>query len=150
MSDGIDLVHRNKHDSLEIVKIKTGIGGRTTKGCIRVSSDARLVEMLEGLMLDAAYHQIYNAYTAIAGGQMARSMDHSRAKGESRSDEGNAGLLMAQYFTWAQAVQKARLSHAMCMDVIAFGNSLRQVDKDRRQPRGRAKINLVECLKLWS
>ena len=47
MIDAIDLTSRSRHDAIEIVEIKTGVGGRTKKGCIRVSTDARLMEMLE-------------------------------------------------------------------------------------------------------
>lgn len=53
------------------------------------------------------------------------------------------------YMTWATDCQRARLSHAAALDIIAFGQSCRAVDRARRMKNGWARENLGLCLALW-
>ncbi|GEM_PF-4134465 len=53
------------------------------------------------------------------------------------------------YVQWSKLCQVERVSHAMAMDSVAYGKSLRQIDHDRRQRTGTAKSNLIDALDLY-
>ena len=53
------------------------------------------------------------------------------------------------YVQWSKLCMVEKLSHAMAMDAIAYGKSMRQIDHDRRQKTGTARANLIEALDLY-
>jgi hypothetical protein len=86
----------------------------------------------------------------ITAGVGMKVFDPLRIRGAQTGDVERGAAAQTDYFNWARAVQKAKLDHAMCMDIIGMGLSLRNVDQNRRQPRGTAKKNLVLCLDLFN
>ena len=58
-------------------------------------------------------------------------------------------VIQKSYMGWATDCQRARLSHAAALDIIAFGQSCRAVDRARRMKNGWARDNLGLCLSLW-
>ena len=91
---------------------------------------------------------IASAFKSITSGLGARTFDPSRVVGTARDAEDGA-VAQSDYFRWARLVQKKKLDHAMCMDIVGFGISLSDTDTNRRRTRGTAKRNLIKCLNLW-
>lgn len=143
--------HRSKHDTIIPVEVRVGVGQRTIQQSWRVASDWQLRDLLESHKLEEAFDQIYSAYNAVTGGLGVKAMDHSQPLTKVTGD-GNGELMIskiARYIGWARSVQQSQLQHAQAVDIIIFGKQFRTVDRERRQRRGKARENLIECLKLW-
>lgn len=93
---------------------------------------------------------IATAFRIITAGMGMKVFDPLRVRGSGSGDTEYGAASQADYFKWAREAQKRRLDHAMCMDIIGMGLSLRNVDRNRRQPRGTAKKNLISCLDLFN
>ena len=143
--DLTQLSHRSRHDgglAWEAVRA----GSRTLRHNLRVIADKRLIDSLTDDQ-QAAMWFIARAYAIITQGLGARTFDPAAVRGGGGNIEYGANAI-AEYFRWATRVQRAKLDHAMAMDVIAFGHSLRDVDRNRRQQNGTCKANLLACLDL--
>jgi hypothetical protein len=121
-------------------------GRRTIQQNLRVVADKRLIESLTDDQ-QAAMWFLAKAWGLLTAGVGMRTFDPSHVRGGA-GDVSYGAAIIAEYFKWAEAVLRRKLDHSMCMDVIAYGHSLRDVDRNRRQPRGTAKKNLVGCLDL--
>lgn len=59
------------------------------------------------------------------------------------------GMAVSSYIEWAERCLREKISHAMAVDILAFGHSCRAVDRDRRLRAGTARRNLIEALALY-
>ena len=144
--DASILTQRSRHDGgLVWDMVRNGL--RTLGKRLRVSCDARLWNGMTSEQQDA-YEQIGLAYSIITSGMGMGAMDLLRVRG-GMGDAEYGAVLTAGYFEWARGVQRRKLDHAMALDSIVFGHSLRDIDRNRRQAKGRARSNLVMCLDVW-
>lgn len=140
------LQQRSRHDgglTWEAVRV----GQRTIRHNLRVVADSRLIASLTDAQCQAMW-SIARAYSMITAGLGAKCSDLSHVRGGG-GDIMYGAALIADYFTWSRAVKKKKLNHDMTMDIIAFGHSLRDIDRNRRQAKGTARKNLGLTLDLW-
>lgn len=57
--------------------------------------------------------------------------------------------LIDDYFAWGRECTRRRISHAAIMDVLGYGKSCRQVERDRRRRNGWAREELAQGLDLY-
>ncbi len=134
----------------ETVELRAGAQGRTVERCRRRVTDARLWEGMSVPQQDAAV-EIERAFALISRGvgyrisnPYAPRVDHGRTNANERQ-----GIVVAGYVSWANDCMKAKLSHAAALDILGFGKTCREVDRERRVRKGWARENLSECLFLW-
>lgn len=141
---------QEQHSPTETVELR-GHGQRTTDRHQRRLLDARLWDSLTPPQQDAAL-EIAATYQRFSGSLGYKMMDPHRLPGGQKSPDDpsvHQTHILSLYFDWAKTCQKQKHSHAMTVDILVFGHSCRQVDKERRQRRGTARQNLVDCLNLY-
>jgi hypothetical protein len=70
------------------------------------------------------------------------------AKGQNNIAESQARLIN-DYVGWTRECHKAKISHAMIIDVLVFGFSCAHLDRDRRVRNGTSRQNLLSGLSLY-
>lgn len=111
--------------------------------------DARLWDAMTDAQQDAAL-QIAEAFEAMSRGLGYVTSDWQRLPG---AGGGNAGAVHSRlihgYVEWTKSCHRDKISHAMIVDILAFGVSCRQQDRDRRLRAGSARRNLMDGLTLY-
>lgn len=115
--------------------------------------DARLWEAMRAKEQDAAL-SIAAAFELLGRGLGYARTDFSRLSssggGRSAAQVTEAqSRLIESYMDWARECTRRKLSHAMILDILCFGQSCRAVDRDRRLRNGAAKENLLRGLALY-
>ena len=144
--DAQQLGHRSRQDSLAWDLVKVGL--RTIQARLRVLSDKKLIESLSTEQQEAMY-LIAAAYHSITNGIGMKTCTWLLLPSSGAGDIHRGAALQADYFRWHTKCKDMRLNPQQALDVIAFGFSLREVDRNNKQGRGKARINLVNCLDLW-
>lgn len=112
--------------------------------------DARLWDAMSAAQQDAAL-QIALAFETMGRGLGYVSSDWQRIPGARGA--GNAGAahsrLIHGYVEWTKQCHREKISHAMIVDILVFGFSCRQQDRDRRLRSGSARKNLMDGLTLY-
>lgn len=113
--------------------------------------DARLWDQMTLHQQEAALKIDYGYNIMSKGlGYRISSADKERISGSRKHDINDfQAEQMRFYIHWANICIKENLCHAACIDILIFGKSCRQVDKDRRIRKGWAKHNLFECLSIF-
>ncbi len=99
-----------------------------------------------------AFAEIGRAFKSMTSGMTMKIMKYDeRVAGTSNQNAAEyEAALQITYMKWARQVQSDKaLEHAFCIDVIAYGKTLGQVDAERRMRKGKAKQNLLACLNVW-
>lgn len=145
--DAQQLAQRSRHDGgLAWDLIKVGI--RTIQARLRVIADKRLIESLSTEQQEAMY-LIAAAYSAITNGIGMKTCTWLQTPSTGLGDVDRGAALQADYHRWFANCIRHKLAPRQAIDVIAFGFSLRDVDKNNQQGRGKARINMENCLNLW-
>jgi hypothetical protein len=113
-------------------------------------TDARLWSAMTPVEQNAAI-LIATAYQTMGRGIGYVTSDWLRVPGSSGGgsmSDAHARLVTA-YVEWAERCAREKISHAMIIDILAFGFSCRAVDRDRRLRTGSARQNLLAGLKLY-
>ncbi|MDP2205454.1 MAG: hypothetical protein Q8K65_04040 [Alphaproteobacteria bacterium] len=112
--------------------------------------DARLWDAMTGAQQDAAL-QIAEAFEAMSRGLGYVTSDWQRLPGAAGSSNAGAvhSRLIHGYVEWTKNCHREKISHAMIVDILAFGLSCRQQDRDRRLRAGSARRNLMDGLTLY-
>jgi hypothetical protein len=125
-------------------------GAAAGTGARRRIVDARLWDAMTGAQQDAAL-QIAEAFEAMSRGLGYVSSDWQRLPGA--AGRSNAGAVHSRlihgYVEWTKNCHREKISHAMIVDILAFGHSCRQQDRDRRLRSGSARRNLMNGLTLY-
>ncbi|MDY0008592.1 MAG: hypothetical protein RBS08_02690 [Bdellovibrionales bacterium] len=112
--------------------------------------DARLWDAMTTAQQDAAL-QIAEAFETMGRGLGYVTSDWQRIPGACGA--GNAGAahsrLIYGYIEWTKQCHREKISHAMIVDILVFGVSCRQQDRDRRLRSGSARRNLMDGLTLY-
>ncbi|MBU6475409.1 MAG: hypothetical protein KGL10_07325 [Alphaproteobacteria bacterium] len=120
------------------------------RGARRRITDARLWDAMSFRQQDAA-SAIASAFEMLGRGLGYAQSNWQRipgCKGAENVAEAHARMLDA-YTLWARECARAKISHAMIVDVLCFGFSCKTVDGDRRQRNGTARENLMKGLSLY-
>lgn len=140
---------QENHSPTEPVYVQTTQNRKTQRSTRRIL-DARLWESLSLPQQDAALEIAAAAHLATKGVGFRTSPYSMHRLGPSAGSETERqAALVSFYFSWARECKQARISHACALDILLFGKSCRQVDKERRLRNGSARLNLVEVLKLY-
>jgi hypothetical protein len=112
--------------------------------------DRRLWESLTPAQQDAAA-EIARACETMSRGLGFSQSDWQRVPGaRGASNIGTLhGRLIRGYVEWSRLCQKEKISHAMIVDVLVFGLSLRQSDRERRVKKGFSRSNLLAGLRVY-
>jgi hypothetical protein len=131
--------------TMPVVLRGAGAGGAARRRIV----DARLWDAMTGAQQDAALH-IAEAFEAMSRGLGYVTSDWQRLPG---AGGGNAGAVHSRlihgYVEWTKNCHREKISHAMIVDILAFGTSCRQQDRDRRLRAGSARRNLMDGLTLY-
>jgi len=118
-------------------------------GARRRIVDARLWDAMTGAQQDAAL-QIAEAFEAMSSGLGYRTSDWQHIPGTAAGGAGAAhSRLIHGYVEWTKNCHREKISHAMVVDILVFGSSCRQQDRDRRLRGGSARRNLMDGLTLY-
>lgn len=139
--------HQERQNPTEAVRLRGAYEGDAAR---RRIVDARLWDAMSPTQQDAAL-QIAEAYETMGRGLGYVTSDWQRIPGA--SGVGNAGAahsrLIHGYIEWTKQCHREKISHAMIIDILVFGFSCRQQDRDRRLRRGSARKNLMDGLTLY-
>lgn len=120
------------------------VNSKAVRKRVRRSHDARMLFAL-GESRVRAMQLLWSAYMMIAAPLQAAVFNPFRmSAGGADVERGKA--LQQMYWRWAQEVQRLKLDHSMCVDVAVDGHTPGAVDVMRRQCKGKAMNNLIECL----
>lgn len=112
--------------------------------------DARLWDAMSPAQQDAAL-QIAEAFETMGRGLGYVASDWQRIPGA--GGPGGAGAahsrLIHGYVEWTKHCHREKISHAMIIDILVFGFSCRQQDRDRRLRSGSSRKNLMDGLTLY-
>lgn len=124
-------------------------GAAAGTGARRRIVDARLWDAMSGAEQDAAL-QIAEAFEAMSSGLGYMTSDWQRIPGGASGGAGAAhSRLIHGYIEWTKNCHREKISHAMIVDILVFGSSCRQQDRDRRLRSGSARRNLMNGLTLY-
>jgi hypothetical protein len=139
--------HQERQSPTEAVRLRGAHDGDTAR---RRIVDARLWDAMSAAQQDAAL-QIAEAYETMGRGLGYVTSDWQRIPGARGT--GNAGAahsrLIHGYVEWTKQCHREKISHAMMIDILVFGFSCRQQDRDRRLRSGSARKNLMDGLTLY-
>jgi len=140
---------QEKHSPTEPVVVRLS-ASRETQTAQRRLVDARLWDAMTPQQQNAACIIAF-AFETMGKGLGYVSSNWQRIPGcHTASNAGEAhGRLIQDYILWSTACAKAKISHAMVIDVLCFGFSCRMIDRDRRQTAGTTRRNLMEGLDLY-
>jgi hypothetical protein len=142
---------QEKHSPTVPVKtVRTTVSAVSQPQTQRRIVDARLWAALTPAQQTSAL-EIALAFETLGRGLGYIASDWKRipgCRGQSNAADAHARLVNT-YIDWTQRCQRKKVSHAMIVDVLVFGFSCRQVDRDRRQRTGTARKNLVDGLCLY-
>lgn len=141
---------QESHSPTESVSLRVSATRQDVR-CQRRIVDARLWDAMTFPQQDAAL-EIAKAYETMGRGLGYISSDWQRIPGGNRFAGNIADAhsrLINRYIDWTKACHKEKISHAMMIDILAFGFSCRAVDRDRRQRSGTARQNLLDGLALY-
>lgn len=138
---------QEKQNPTEAVRLRGAHDGDAAR---RRIVDARLWDAMSPAQQDAAL-QIAEAFETMGRGLGYVTSDWQRIPGASGA--GNAGAahsrLIHGYVEWTKQCHREKISHAMIIDILVFGFSCRQQDRDRRLRSGSARKNLMDGLTLY-
>ncbi|MEZ0263039.1 MAG: hypothetical protein ACAH80_18685 [Alphaproteobacteria bacterium] len=140
--------HRRIHrgEQFEADGGSTAANGKVVKKRFINAEDKQLKKALGDDRMKAMC-SLRSAYKMIEAGMGMQTFNPFRQPGGGGDVEAGAKL-MDFYWSWAVDVQKARLSHAMCIETVVFGKSLAEVQSENRRGRLAVKENLIACLDL--
>jgi hypothetical protein len=111
--------------------------------------DARLWGAMTAIQQIAAMDIAVTVESLSAGLGFAKvDLNHVRGSAGGNASEAHGHKIRA-YFEWAQKCHHLKISHAMILDILVFGHSCRQADRDRRVRAGSARQNLMDGLDLY-
>lgn len=130
-------------------------GGRK-RLCRRRLQDARLWEQIEGNHLERAAIRLCRGYSYICWGGRIKTSSWVECGISSRDpflcmeDDSLDYLIRCkkEYLRWAEECDRNKLHRTAVMDILFFGKSAGEVEKNYRKRHGWAVKNLVEALKL--
>ena len=140
---------QEKHSPTEPVAVRLTAEKTLHKSQRRIV-DARLWEQMTPEQQDAAL-AIAAAFSMIGRGLGYVTSDWQRLPG----CRGAANIADAQarlvnfYIEWSKECARAKISHAMVVDVLCFSFPCRLIDRDRRLKTGTTRQNLMEGLTLY-
>lgn len=140
---------QEKHSPTKPVAVRFTAGRQLQQSQRRIV-DARLWEAMTPSQQEAAL-AIAAAFEMMGRGMGYVISNWQRIPGcRSAADvsEVNARLIKF-YIEWAEKCAKAKISHAMAVDVLCFGFTCRALDRDRRLKNGRTRENLMRGLALY-
>lgn len=139
--------HQEKIAPTEALRLR---GTQEDNAARRRIVDARLWDAMSPAQQDAAL-QIAEAFETMGRGLGYVSSDWQRIPGA--GGPGGAGAahsrLIHGYVEWTKQCHREKISHAMMIDILVFGFSCRQQDRDRRLRSGSARKNLMDGLTLY-
>lgn len=137
------------HSPTKSVRLKENPAQAATRHQQRIV-DARLWKAMSpfqqnaALALEHAFHQMSK------GLGYRTSAPHKLNFGKAHHSENDRdGEIIAFYFQWAEACKQEDLHHSAAIDVLVYGQSCRQVDRNRRVRNGWSKKNLLACLNIY-
>ncbi len=110
--------------------------------------DKRLFDAMEGGQEDA-FEMIGKAYQYITDGAGMKSQSFMRTDPATRANHDYLTQLADVYLKWARGCCKERISHAMVIDTVVFGKSLKQVSDERRLKYYAVRRNFYDGLDLF-
>jgi hypothetical protein len=112
--------------------------------------DARLWNAMSPLQRQAAL-QVTLAFEVMGKGlgYKISSWESTSGGGHDSAIDAHARLI-GHYIDWTKRCFKNKISHSMIIDVLVFGSSLGQSDRDRRLRKGSARRNLLNGLSLYA
>ncbi len=111
--------------------------------------DARLWDALDE-PLQQAMVEIHAAFAAVTAGLACKAQNFDRVARGFTDWSGRQAALVSDYFRWKKLLAADGASPEMAMDVLAEGRSCMEVDRNRGLPKGRARANLVQSLKVYA
>lgn len=115
--------------------------------CRRRQWDAKLWDSLKSNEQDAM-QAINGGFQVICSGLGVKTFNPFRVQGTPGNIDYGAELYR-WYMEWGEKCNKQKISHAMCMDIISYGKSVREVARDRRCSRFAIRRNLGLGLGLY-
>lgn len=130
----------------------------------RRKQDARLFDAIEAAGLERPAIWVIRGFEALTGPVSVRIASlEARVSGRGDREErmARAAMLRAEeigaiakmkdaYVSWGAECTRRGISHAAIVDVLCFGKTPNQVDKDRRKWNGWAKDNMMRGLQLFA
>lgn len=113
-------------------------------------TDARLWEQMTVAQQNAAL-EIAAAFEMMGQGLGYVTSNWQRIPGCRNANDAieARARMVTHYVSWAQKCAAQKISHAMIIDVLAFGFSCRMIDHDRRLKNGATRENLMKGLSLY-
>lgn len=141
---------QERHSPTEAVNVRFDTAKRTTiEICRRRIVDARLWDAMRAEEQTAA-ERIYCGFVLISGPSLVKCVTLERVDGKTANGAAN-GIrdLSDDYWDWAKTAQRERVRVAEVLDILVFGKSCAQVDRERRQRKGVARGNLFDGLGVY-
>lgn len=126
---------------------KTRHGNREINARLRDRAHARLLENLSPVQQEAMI-EIARGYSIITGGIGFKTFDPFKVGGSGQWTDADARRA-SEYISWAQEVQKRRISHAMAVAMIVEGMSAREVSRTYRVRNAFPLSNIRAALNVW-
>lgn len=111
-------------------------------------ADKRLWESLSQDQYDAA-QQIYYGFKMRVAGMGPRTQTYSGMPAAGAVSHYGPSFLLEKFAMWSREARKTGVSVGCILDILVFGKSCRDVDRDHRKRKGFAKKNLVEGLEKY-
>lgn len=145
--DSAVLSKRSQHDNISIETVRNGSKDIAVR--LRVAGDAKIRNSLRADQ-ERAYDNISHAFSMITAGLGLYGTDYSTQRGKSLlNGVGSGAEIMMKYWQWRDLCRSAHVSSRMAIDIIVFGKTLKQCDRDHKKGTGTAIKNLLKCLDLW-
>lgn len=134
---------QERHSPTEAISVRL-TRDRLVVQSLRRVLDARLFDALDDDQLKAA-EIINRGFRAITQQVAIRTMKFDRViAGESDSEWQHRSI--EAYRRWLASAPRFAFEVDVVLDVIVLGKSLRETDRDRRRPRGFARLHLTRGL----
>ncbi len=140
---------QEQHSPTTAILVKTSNKRKSKKYQQRIL-DARLWNKMTNAQQDAAL-AIDRAFQLMSKGLGYRiSAPHLAKISTSRVNHSDyEGELINIYFKWAKSCKEKELHHSAAIDILIYGKSCIEVDRNRRVRNGWAKNNLLESLNIY-
>ena len=113
----------------------------------RRKSDARIWEQMSGEQEVAAF-MIFAAFMVMAGEVGVKVAAFLRERG-APCDDDTILMLRRHYVKWSRDCAAHRLNVSACMDFLAHGESMGDIERKHRKRHGWALRNLLDCLDVY-
>lgn len=140
---------QEQHSPTTTIELKISNKRKTAKYQQRIV-DARLWSKMSPSQQDAAL-AIDRAFGLMCKG-IGYKISAPHLPKISHSHKNNAEFeseIINTYFEWVQQCKAKNLSHSASIDIIVYGKTCKETDRNRRVRNGWARKNLLDCLNIY-